>query len=105
MTPKPTLSPSPGYSLTFRVKLLNRPGALGRLTTAIGNAHGDIGAVDIVGISHGVMVRDITVNAASVEHGEQIGEAIRAVDGIEIINASDRTFLLHLGGKIEVVSK
>jgi malate dehydrogenase (oxaloacetate-decarboxylating) len=75
------------------------------LTTAIGAAHGDIGAVDIVSVGPGELVRDITINAASVEHGEQIVEAMRNVEGIEIINVSDRTFLMHLGGKIEVASK
>ncbi len=96
---------SPGYSLTIRVKLLNRPGSLGRLTTAIGRAHGDIGAVDIVHVDHGVLTRDITVNASSVAHGEAIVAAISAVDGVEVIHVSDRTFLIHLGGKIEVTSK
>ncbi len=97
--------PSPGYSLTIRVKLLNRPGSLGRLTTAIGRARGDIGAVDIVSAGHGVLTRDITVNASSVEHGNEIVAAISAVEGIDVIHVSDRTFLMHLGGKIEVTSK
>jgi malate dehydrogenase (oxaloacetate-decarboxylating) len=97
--------PSPGYSLTVRVNLLNRPGSLGRLTTAIGRAGGDIGAVDIVSASHGVMTRDITINASSVAHGEQIVVAISGVDGVEVVQVSDRTFLMHLGGKIEVASK
>lgn len=98
-------SPSPGYSLTIRVRIQNRPGALGRLTTSIGHQHGDIGAVDIVSVDHGVLIRDITVNAASVEHGEEIVKALRALEGFEILNISDRTFLMHLGGKIEVVPK
>jgi malate dehydrogenase (oxaloacetate-decarboxylating) len=97
--------PSPGYSVTVRVNLQNRPGSLGRLTTAIGRAGGDIGAVDIVSAGHGVMTRDITINASSVAHGEQIVAAITAVEGIEVVEVSDRTFLMHLGGKIEVTSK
>jgi malate dehydrogenase (oxaloacetate-decarboxylating) len=105
MTQQPVLRPSPGYSLTLRVQLQNRPGSLGRLTTAIGRASGDIDAVDIVSAGHGIMTRDITVNASSVEHGAQIVEAIRALEGVDIINVSDRTFLIHLGGKIEIASK
>jgi malate dehydrogenase (oxaloacetate-decarboxylating) len=97
--------PSPGYSITIRVKLLNRPGSLGRLTTAIGRVSGDIGAVDIVHADHGVLTRDVTVNASSVAHGGQIVAAISAVEGVEVIHVSDRTFLMHLGGKIEVTSK
>jgi len=100
-----TPTPSPGYSITIRVEIRNRPGSLGRLTTAIGRIGGDIGAVDLVHIGHDVLTRDVTVNAASVAHGEQIAAAIGAVDGVKVINVSDRTFLMHLGGKIEVKSK
>jgi malate dehydrogenase (oxaloacetate-decarboxylating) len=100
-----SLTPSPGYSITIRVQIRNRPGSLGRLTTAIGRIGGDIGAVDIVHVGHDVLTRDVTVNAASVAHGEQIVAAIGSVDGVEVINVSDRTFLMHLGGKIEVRSK
>ena len=100
-----SLTPSPGYSITIRLKIRNRPGSLGRLTTAIGRIGGDIGAVDIVHVGHDVLTRDVTVNAASVVHGEQIVAAIGSVDGVEVINVSDRTFLMHLGGKIEVRSK
>ena len=99
------LTPSPGYSVTIRVQIRNRPGTLGRLTTAIGRIGGDIGAVDIVHVGHDVLTRDVTVDAVSVAHGEQIVAAIRTVDGVEVINVSDRTFLMHLGGKIEVTSK
>jgi malate dehydrogenase (oxaloacetate-decarboxylating) len=98
-------TPSASYSLTLRVKLSSRAGTLGELTIAIGRAGGDIGAIDIVSAGSDYIVRDITVNTASSEHGEQIVEAAKHVDGIEVINVSDRTFLMHLGGKIEVVSK
>ena len=98
-------TPSASYSLTLRVKLASRAGTLGELTTAIGRAGGDIGAIDIVSVGPDMIVRDLTVNAASSEHGEQIIRAVRDIDGVEVINVSDRTFLMHLGGKIEVVSK
>jgi malate dehydrogenase (oxaloacetate-decarboxylating) len=98
-------TPSASYSLTLRVKLSSRAGTLGELTTAIGRAGGDIGAIDIVSVATDSIVRDITVSAASSQHGELIVEAAKDVDGIEVINVSDRTFLMHLGGKIEVVSK
>jgi malate dehydrogenase (oxaloacetate-decarboxylating) len=100
-----SLHPSPSYSITLRVKLVNRAGSLGKLTTAIGKAGGDIGAIDIVGLGPDFLTRDITVNASSRQHEEQIAGAARAVEGVEVINVSDRTFLMHLGGKIEVVSK
>jgi malate dehydrogenase (oxaloacetate-decarboxylating) len=97
--------PSASYSFTLRLKLSNRVGMLGAVTTAIGQAGGDIGAVDIVGVHGGHVVRDFTVNAASSDHGEEILAALRQVEGVEVVNVSDRTFLMHLGGKIEVVSK
>jgi malate dehydrogenase (oxaloacetate-decarboxylating) len=98
-------TPSASNSLTLRVKLSSRTGMLGELTTAIGQAGGDIGAIDIVSVGSGSVIRDISVNAASAEHGEQIIKAVRDIDGVELINVSDRTFLMHIGGKIEVVSK
>ena len=98
-------TPSASYSLTLRVKLSSRAGTLGKLTTAIGRAGGDIGAIDIVSVATDFIVRDITVNAISSEHGEKIVEAVKDIDGIEVLNVSDRTFLMHIGGKIEVVSK
>jgi malate dehydrogenase (oxaloacetate-decarboxylating) len=89
----------------LRVKLSSRTGTLGELTMAIGQAGGDIGAIDIVSVGRDQIVRDVTVNAGSAEHGKDIVSAARAVDGVEVINVSDRVFLMHLGGKIEVVSK
>jgi malate dehydrogenase (oxaloacetate-decarboxylating) len=98
-------TPSASFALTLRVKLSSRPGTLGELMTAIGRAGGDIGAIDIVSAARDAIVRDITVNAASDEHKGQIVSAARDVDGVEVVNISDRVFLMHIGGKIEVVSK
>jgi malate dehydrogenase (oxaloacetate-decarboxylating) len=98
-------TPSASYSLTLRIKLASRTGTLGELTTAIGRAGGDIGAIDIVTVGADSVIRDISVNAGSSEHGKKIVEAVTNVDGVEIINVSDPTFLMHLGGKIEIVSK
>src|SRR5919107_118847 len=98
-------TPSASYSLTLRVRLSSRAGSLGELTTAIGRAGGDIGAIDIVNVGNDYIIRDITVSSASSKHGEQIVEAVKDVDGVELLQVSDPTFLMHLGGKIEVVSK
>ncbi|HEY0324010.1 MAG TPA: malic enzyme-like NAD(P)-binding protein [Pyrinomonadaceae bacterium] len=98
-------TPSASHSLTLRVKLVSRTGTLGEVTTAIGHAGGDIGAIDIVSVGQDFIVRDITVQAASSEHTQEILEAVRSIDGVEVINVSDRVFLMHIGGKIEVVSK
>src|SRR5829696_1336548 len=98
-------TPSASYSLTLRVKLSSRSGTLGEVTTAIGRVGGDIGAIDIVSVSHDWIVRDISVNARSSEHDAEIVEAVRNIDGVEVLQVSDRVFLMHLGGKIEVTSK
>ncbi|HEX8772404.1 MAG TPA: malic enzyme-like NAD(P)-binding protein [Pyrinomonadaceae bacterium] len=98
-------TPSASNSLTLRVKLASRTGSLGELTTAIGRAGGDIGAIDIVSVGKDSVVRDISVNAASIEHADEIVRAVRDIDGVEIVNVSDRTFLMHIGGKIEIALK
>ena len=97
--------PSASYSIIVRCRIDNRPGMLGRLTTAIGEAGGDMGAIDIVRQERDVKIRDLTINCRDDSHGERIVEAMRLVPGIEVVNVSDRTFLMHLGGKIEVTSK
>lgn len=103
MSSKPT--PNASYSLTLRLRIHNEPGKLGAITTAIGRAGGDIEGIDIVSVGKDFLIRDITVNAASEKHDEEILAAIAHIDGVEVVNVSDRTFLMHLGGKIEITSK
>jgi malate dehydrogenase (oxaloacetate-decarboxylating) len=100
-----TITPSASYSIIVRCQIDNRPGMLGRLASAIGEAGGDIGAIDIVRYEKGSLVRDVTVNCRDDAHGQAIVAALRALPGIAVVNVSDRTFLLHLGGKIEVTSR
>ncbi|MBI4610848.1 MAG: NAD-dependent malic enzyme [Candidatus Rokubacteria bacterium] len=99
------VAPSASYSLTVRVEIRNRPGMLGHVTSAIGEAGGDIGAVDLVETSRERVVRDITIKARDSVHGQSIVERIRRLPGVRVVNISDRTFLLHLGGKIEIRNK
>ena len=96
---------SVSYSITIRLRYPDRPGLLGRITSVIGEADGFIGAVDIVDVRQSQITRDISVNTVDVAHGQQIVEQLRALDGVEVVSASDRTFLMHLGGKIEIQSK
>ncbi len=96
---------SPAYSITIRLRYGDLPGGLGKITSAIGDAGGSIGAIDIVNSTDGAITRDLTVQATDVEHGERIVEKVRSLEGVEISNVSDRTFLMHLGGKIEVISR
>jgi malate dehydrogenase (oxaloacetate-decarboxylating) len=75
---------------------------LGKVTSAIGEAGADIGAVDIVEAAGTVMTRDITFKAGDEAHGERVVERLKAIEGVTVVNVSDRVFLMHLGGKIEV---
>ncbi len=95
-------SPSAQYSLTIRVEIGNQPGMLGLVAGAIGDAGGIIGAIDLVSVDQEMLVRDITIDAADPDHWDQITEAIDALPAARVIDATDRTFLLHLGGKIEM---
>ena len=97
--------PGIAHSVTIRAEYANQVGMLGRITSAIGKAGGDIGAIDIVSGGRDGMVRDITVNARDVDHEHEIVETVRALDGVKVLNVSDQVFLRHLGGKIEMRSK
>ncbi len=99
------VAPSASYSITVRLAIKNRPGMLGRVALAIGEAGGDIGAVDLVEPGRDRVVRDITVKARDSHHGQEIVNRLRHVSGVRVINVSDRTFLMHLGGKIEIRNK
>jgi malate dehydrogenase (oxaloacetate-decarboxylating) len=98
-------TPSAQYRLTIRVKLDDSPGILGLLTSAIGEAGGMVDAVDLVEIDGGSSLRDIVVDASGREHWARILEAIGATAGAEVIDTTDRTFQLHVGGKIEQANK
>src|SRR6266571_8542830 len=100
-----SVAPSASYSLTVRLAIKNRPGMLGRVAMAIGEAGGDIGAVDLVESTREQIHRDITIDARDSDHGQQIVARVRRVAGVRVVNVSDRTFLMHLGGKIEVRNK
>lgn len=92
-------------SITLRIRLDNTPGTLARTTTEIGELGGNIGAIDIVRVEREKIVRDVTIYLDEGRRVEEIVEALKTLDGVEVVHASDRTFLLHLGGKIEVRSK
>lgn len=97
--------PSASNSITVRVLIDNRPGMLAKVTSVIGEQGGNIGAIDIVRAGEEKLTRDVTINTRSDEHAQSIVEEVRRVEGVEVVNVSDRTFLLHLGGKLEVESK
>ena len=98
-------TPNPSYSVHVRVRIKDTPGALGSLATAIGDAGGNIRAIDIVESDGGVVLEDLSVDLRDEEHAEEIRAALTGVDGLEVLSIEDRTFLMHVGGKIEVTSK
>jgi malate dehydrogenase (oxaloacetate-decarboxylating) len=100
-----SVTPSAQFSLTIRVEIAHRPGMLGQVATAIGRAGGTIGAVDLVEVSEDKLLRDITVDAADQEQWDAITGALDALDGVRVVDTTDRTFLLHVGGKIEQRNK
>jgi malate dehydrogenase (oxaloacetate-decarboxylating) len=98
-------TPSASYSIQIRIEILTKPGMLGRVTSSIGKAGGDIGAIDIVGFKKNVTVRDIIVSVADIPMGQKVVEHIKQVKGVNVVNVTDRTYMVHQGGKIEVKNK
>jgi malate dehydrogenase (oxaloacetate-decarboxylating) len=98
-------APSAQFSLTIRVEIADRPGMLGLVASAIGQAGASIGSIDLVEVKEGVLLRDITVDASDSEHWDVIVAALGAIDGVHVVDTTDRTFLLHMGGKIEQHNK
>jgi malate dehydrogenase (oxaloacetate-decarboxylating) len=98
-------TPSAQYSITLRVRIAHRPGMLGRVATAIGTAGGVIGTVDLVETGGQTLLRDITVETAQEAQWDEIVDAVDALDGVQVVDTIDRTFMLHVGGKIEQHNK
>lgn len=98
-------APTASNSITARLAIENKPGMLAEVTSTIGEHGGNIGAIDIVRARDSVLVRDITINTRSDDHARQIITYLGDLKGVRVVDVSDRTFLLHLGGKIEVNSK
>ena len=99
------LTPNPSFSLTIRVALPNQPGMLARVTSAIASVGGNFGQIDLIEQTRATTIRDITVDAYSTEHNEEIVQAVKELPDIRVIEVYDRTFNLHRGGKISVISK
>jgi len=97
--------PGPSYSITIRLEIESRIGMFAQIATAISQAGGDLGSIDIVRVEKGKIVRDITVNARDEEHEKEIVRSVKDIQGVKIIRVMDRTFFAHQGGKIEIHNK
>ena len=98
-------TPSPSYSVIIRLEIVSKPGMLGKVTSAIGRAGGDIGAVDIVGFKRNITIRDIIVSVGDIPMGQKVVEELKRIKGANVLQVTDRTFMVHQGGKIEIKNK
>jgi malate dehydrogenase (oxaloacetate-decarboxylating) len=98
-------STSPGYGITIRVEGSPELQPVALITTTITNAGATITALDVVESLLERVVIDVTCDTVDSDHAQQIHDALSIHDGLTVRKVSDRTFLLHLGGKIEVTSK
>ncbi len=99
------LTPNSSFSLTLRLQIPNRVGMLASITQAIATSGGNLGQIDLIEQTRHESTRDITVDAASTEHAETIVQAVKALPDIKLLSVYDRTFNLHRGGKIGIVSR
>ncbi len=98
-------TPAIGFTIVLRLEMPSSPGAFGTLASAIGDAGGVIGAVDMQLATRARVTRDVTVTVASDAVGQQVRAAVEALDGVRILFVSDSTFLAHIGGKIRISPK
>ena len=96
---------SAGNSITIRIEFHQNSQALADVLATISSHEAHVGAIDIIHVKKDLVTRDITVQTAGVDHGDEIVATLKAMDHINVVNVSDRTFLLHLGGKIETKCK
>ena len=99
-----SVTPS-SYSITMRLYTEPDFAVVGTVATTIALVGGIVTAIDVAESRHDRLVVDVTCSAKDSDHSEELVEAVEAMDGVQVHKVSDRTFLLHLGGKIEVHSK
>ena len=94
-----------GFTVIMRLEMPNEPGSFGMLASAIGDAGGIIGAVDMGSVSRSVVVRDVTITVPSEATAEAVRRAVEKIEGVKVVFVSDSTFLAHIGGKIQMEPK
>jgi malate dehydrogenase (oxaloacetate-decarboxylating) len=92
-------------SIILRLELNKETASFGGIATAISDTGGDIVAIDVVRTERNSTTRDITINVYDQKHTDLIVETIKSLNGVRVVHVSDQTFLLHLGGKIEMNPK
>ncbi len=99
------LNPNPSYSITLRLQLPNRAGALASVITALGERGGSLGQIDLLEQNRTISVREIAVDCTSDSHAQELIDLVKNLPDVQLIAAKDRTFALHEGGKISVTPK
>jgi len=99
------LSPTAQYAITARLEYPHQPGWIARIAEIIARQGGAILAIDLVAIHHGRSLRDYHIECASTDQAREIIQALGRIDGLEMHSVSDDTFLMHLGGKLEIASR
>jgi malate dehydrogenase (oxaloacetate-decarboxylating) len=97
--------PSVSYSITVRLEVAARGNAVSQLTHTVESAGGIVTALDVTASGHEKLRIDVTCAATDTAHAQKLTEAMAGLDGVTIHKVSDRTFLMHLGGKIETSCK
>ena len=100
-----TMAPSVSYSITARLEVASHGRAVSEITRAVEQAGGLVTAIDVNSGNRGKLRVDVTCAATDTAHAEALVAAMAAIPGVIVHKVSDRTFLLHLGGKIEMRSK
>ncbi|NUL47340.1 NAD-dependent malic enzyme [Cellulosimicrobium funkei] len=95
-------TPSPGYSMILRVQAPSGLAVTSELAAAAARVGAGVTSLDIVESHHDHVVVDVSCNVSDAGHRDQVREALESVQGVQVRKVSDRTFLIHLGGKIEV---
>jgi len=93
------------YAITLRVDYPHEAGRIAGIAAAIGEQEGVIRGIDLVSIHRNRSLRDYTVECSSTDHARRIIAAVRAIEDLRIESVSDDTFLMHLGGKLEIRSR
>jgi malate dehydrogenase (oxaloacetate-decarboxylating) len=90
---------------TFRCRIVQKPGSLGRLLAAVGEEGGLIGEIRIVTMGSTAMVRDITVYADDIRHLDRLIRLIQGLPDVELLEVRDEVLEMHQGGKIAIRSR
>jgi malate dehydrogenase (oxaloacetate-decarboxylating) len=89
----------------MRLRLPQQGNSFAAVAQCIAESAGMLGAIDLVRVEREAVIRDLTVACGDANHAEDVVRAVREIDGVSVDSVSDRTFLLHKGGKIEIRPK